>query len=452
MVTNAQTIVSGCTSSSSYFLCSSGFPMGWGDNVSGQLGNGTVSMSTTSAVQTSELSDIIAISAGDSHSLFLKNDGSVWACGYNGNGRLGDGTFNSRSTPVQVSEQLGVTAIAAGGGHSLLLKNNGSVWSCGWNNSGQLGDGTVVGSNTAVQVSGLSGIIAIAAGNAHSLFLKDDGTVWACGDNGGGQLGDETNTDRQTPVLVVGLSGIIAIAAGESHSLFLKNDGTVWGCGVNASGQLGDETEAMRNTPVQVAGLSGITAVVGGYSHSLFLKDDGSVWACGGNTKGQLGDGTTSWVNNTATQVSGLSDIIAIAAGDRHSLFQKDDGSIWACGANNGGQLGDGTITDRLTPVQVLIDTDCLGVGIEEAGNHFSSLSVYPNPANSTIVIAFKVHNSKCTVKIYNAVGQEVLQSSSETYWNNHQSSIDISSLSPGVYFIRLFDGENQGLRKFVKE
>ena len=133
-----------------------------------------------------------------------------------------------------------------------------------------------------------------------------------------------------------------------------------------------------------------------------------------------------------------------------YPLFLKDDGSTWACGNNGVGQLGDGTTTDRSSPVQV--DTQCGSVGIKEVNSHFSNLHVYPNPANNSIVVESKVHNSKSTVKIYNVVGQEVIQSSSNPYWDNHRSTIDISSLSAGVYFIRLLDGENESQGKFVKE
>ena len=78
--------------------------------------------------------------------------------------------------------------------------------------------------------------------------------------------------------------------------------------------------------------------------------------ACGSNDYGQLGDGTTDSSSSTPVQVSGLSGITAIAAGYDHSLFLKNDGSVWACGWNAPGELGDGTTTDSHTPVQVMIN------------------------------------------------------------------------------------------------
>ncbi len=337
----------------SLFLKNDGTVWATGYNGNGQLGDGTTTQKTT-PVQVSGLSGITAIAAGLSHSLFLKNDGTVWGTGRNNNGQLGDGTTTHRTTPVQVSGLSGITAIAAGQNHSLFLKNDGTVWATGYNGNGQLGDGTVTQRTTPVQVSGLSGITAIAGGFAHSLFLKSNGTVWATGFNAYGQLGDGTAADKTTPVQVSGVSGITAIAVGVSHSLFLKNDGTVWVTGYNGYGQLGDGTLANKTTPFQVSGLSGITAIAAGAvaDHSLFLKTDGTVWATGRNSEGELGDGTVTQ-RTTPVQVSGLSGITAMAAGQYHSLFVKNDGTVRATGYNTDGELGDGTTTNKSTAVQV---------------------------------------------------------------------------------------------------
>jgi hypothetical protein len=149
----------------------------------------------------------------------LKNDGTVWAWGYNGDGELGNGTNTDSNVPVPVSGLSGITAIAGGGYHSLALKNDWTVWAWGYNEYGQLGNGTNTDSNVPVPVSGLSGITAIAGGEYHSLALKNDWTVWTWGWNGYGQLGNGTNTDSNVPVQVSGLTGIMAIAGGGSHSL-----------------------------------------------------------------------------------------------------------------------------------------------------------------------------------------------------------------------------------------
>ena len=179
----------------------------WGDNEYGQLGDGTTTNRLT-PVQVSGLTDVTAVSVGGGcHSIALKNDGTVWAWGQNAFGGLGDGTENNqRTTPVQVNGLTGVIALAAGISYSVALKNDGTVWAWGWNGKGQLGDGTTTKRTTPVQVSDLTGVTAVAAGGSHCVALKNDGTLWAWGYNHHGQLGDGTTTDRTTPVQVSGLN------------------------------------------------------------------------------------------------------------------------------------------------------------------------------------------------------------------------------------------------------
>ncbi|MBI3354699.1 MAG: RCC1 repeat- and reductase domain-containing protein [Nitrospirae bacterium] len=357
----------------------SGIPYAWGQGSYGQIGDGT-SFNRYTPVQVSGLTGVIAIKGGGFHTVALKNDGNVWTWGANWWGQLGDGTTTDRYTPVQVSGLTGIIAIAGGGEHTIVLKNDGTIWGWGRNQFGELGDGTTTNRATPVQVSGLTGIIAIAGGYWHTIALRNDGTVWVWGRNQFGEIGDGTfNNIRPTPVQVSGLTGVVAIAGGGVHTIVLKNDGTVWAWGNNEFGQLGNGTISYYNpTPVQVSGLVGVTAIAGGEGyHTIALRNDGTVWAWGKNDYGQLGDGTTTH-RNIPIHVSGLTSIEAIAGGGNHTIALKNDGTVWAWGQNNDwGQLGDGTVVNRYTPVQV---SGLTGVVAIDAGFYHTLAIKHPCP------------------------------------------------------------------------
>jgi alpha-tubulin suppressor-like RCC1 family protein/pimeloyl-ACP methyl ester carboxylesterase len=303
-------------------------------------------------VGTSSVAAPIA-AAGSYHTVAVKSDGTVWAWGNNGYGQLGDGSTTDRLTPVQVPGLTGVVSLAAGDAHTVAVKSDGTVWAWGYNASGQLGNGSTTNRLIPVQVPGLTGVVRAAAGKYHTVAVKSDGTVWAWGFNSYGQLGDGSRTDRLTPVHVPGLTGVVSVAAGIDHTVALKSDGTVWAWGHNGFGVLGDGSMTDRLTPVQVSGLTGAVSVATGfYKYTVAVKSDGTVWAWGFNGAGQLGDGSTT-DRPTPVQVSGLASVVSVAAGIDHTVAVKSDGTVWAWGGNAVGQVGDGSTTNRLTPVQV---------------------------------------------------------------------------------------------------
>jgi len=324
------------------------------------------------------------LAAGDEHSLFVGAQGKVFAWGNNGTqGRLGQGTTGGyTSTVSRVLNEAGsgqltnITFVAAGDKHSLAIDADGFLLAWGANVYGRLGDGTTDNRSLPVKVHGaddvgyLENVVAASGGEYHTLAVRADGSAWAWGYNVFGRLGDGTTAGKHTPVRVVGVGGtgylteIIDVAAGENHSVFLRADGAVFCAGANGYGQLGNDTTANSSTPVQVLGpggtgtLSNIVAIAAGNKYTLALKDDGTVWGWGYNLYGRLGDNTTS-ARHTPVQVHGVDDvgylsgIAAIAAGKAHSLALAADGSLYAWGLNGSGQLGVNSTADSKTPVKV---------------------------------------------------------------------------------------------------
>ena len=365
----------------------------WGSNGFRKLGYSTGPNSDNPVPsQVSSLVGFTAVSGGESHSIALSVNRTVFAWGNNQNDQLGNNEpLSSSLTPVQVFGLNDITAIAAGYKHNLALRTGGTLVAWGFNAQGAVGDGTGVDRRAPVPVGGnLSGIAAIAAGQ-HSLALKSDGTVFAWGSNNYGALGTGEERSQQglrtLPAQVINLTGVRmdaahhTIAAGLNHSLAIKTDGTLVAWGRNREGQLGNNTidpvvtppfdvYISHPTPAPVqGGLANVIEVAAGEQHSLALKADGTVWAWGGNSAGQLGDGTNTTrllpvqvLQTQQGQVTSLTNVVAIAAGYGHSLAVKADGTVWAWGSNVAGQLGLGDHTNRNTAQQVMVITGTVAI------------------------------------------------------------------------------------------
>ncbi len=371
---------------SARFAANGGALSAWGDNGGGQLGDGSAILRDEPVRVLNTGSGgfaFIATDAGIGHSMGLTADGTVYTWGNNLFGQLdgGLGGFSTTPTKVNGTGPGGVvfTAIAAGTFFSLGLTANGTAYGWGDNREGQLGDGSSGSTgNGLVQVSGTGpgGIVLtiIAAGASHSLGLAANGTAYAWGYNEYAQLGNGvsgTGVRSTTPVQVSGTGpgGLVltALTAGNLHSLGQTANGTAYAWGENTYGQLGiGSSGGLATTPTQVAGTgpggNALIAISAGVYHSLGLKADGTAYAWGRNIEGQLGDGTSGAGNiKTSPQqvpATGAGGIVltAIATGGYHSLGLKADGTAYAWGQNQFGQIGNGTSGTgviQTTPVAV---------------------------------------------------------------------------------------------------
>lgn len=284
----------------SLFLKGDGSVWAMGVNADGQFGDGT-DISKTNGPELIMSGNVTAIAAGSGFILLLKNDGSLWAAGDDSFGELGDGNTNASWTTNRFEEVVSnnVTAISCGETHSLFLKNNGSLWGMGGNSSGQLG---LVGINQTNQPTLIvaSNVVAISAGFLHSLFVKNDGSLWGMGDNSLGALGPAPGGQTNPPAMIIS-NNVSAIAGGNDTTFFIKSDSSLWGMGFNYYGQLGLGTAMEINLPELVS--SNASNVGAGSEHSLLAKKDGSLWASGSDEFGQLGDGNNSSGVNQFEQI-----------------------------------------------------------------------------------------------------------------------------------------------------
>jgi uncharacterized repeat protein (TIGR03803 family) len=394
----------------------------WGKNTYGQLGNNST---TSSDVPVSVLSSgvlsgktIVAIAAGGNHSLALCSDGTVAAWGYNGFGELGNNSTTSSSVPVAVTTTMGtalagktVVAIAAGNNHSLALCSDGTVAAWGYNPYGELGNNSTTNSSVPVAVTTTGTalanktVVAIAAGSNDSMALCSDGTIAAWGYNTSGQLGNNSTTNSDVPVAVtttgtaLANKTVVAIAAGSNDSVALCSDGTLADWGVNDIGELGNNSTTNSNVPVSVLS-SGVlanktvVAIAAGLYHSMALCSDGTVAAWGYNVSGQLGNNTTTnssvpvIVTTMGTPLAGET-VVAIAARNSHSLAFCPDGTVAAWGYNADGELGNNSTTN--SSVAVAVNTSSLAAGesfmnIAAGSAAFHSLALVASPETVPVI------------------------------------------------------------------
>ena len=277
---------------------------GTGQNNNGEFGLGDGSNRTTFTQATTNVKSVYC---SYNHTFILKNDGTLWSTGYNSDGRLGLGDTSYRYTFTQVTTNVDdIKEIYCSGGNTFILKNDGTLWGCGWNANGQLGLGDTINRTTFTQIiANVDDIKEIYCGQHHTIILKNDGTLWGTGWNRFGELGLGDTTNRTTfTQITTNADDIKSVYCGAYHTFILENDSTLWGCGYNPDGELGLGDTINRTTFTQITtNTDDIKEIYCGWGHTLILKNNGTLWGCGYNSDGELGLGDT--INRTTfTQIT----------------------------------------------------------------------------------------------------------------------------------------------------
>jgi alpha-tubulin suppressor-like RCC1 family protein/DNA-binding SARP family transcriptional activator len=345
----------------------------WGSNGFGQLGGSAGPLDSVPGLVGADLR-FTQITGGGDHTCALASGGAVYCWGRNDAGQLGNGTTNRSSVPVQVSGSgtgaLVFRALSSGAHHTCGIATGNLVWCWGSNGRGQLGNNSTADGLTPVAVTAAIGtkFASVSAGGDHSCGITTARRLLYCwGSNELGELGDSSSTHRLIPVGVFGPSGRRAltfamVSAGLHHTCGVTTEHTTYCWGSNNHGQLGDGSTVERHTPVVVVGpgrtpLSFVVVSAGG-SHTCGVTRASPAYCWGFNGDGELGDGTTI-ERHTPVRVAGsaLMGWSQVSAGDKHTCGRRAEGGgnlLYCWGNNELGQLGDGTLSDRLLAVRVV--------------------------------------------------------------------------------------------------
>jgi alpha-tubulin suppressor-like RCC1 family protein len=333
----------------------------WGNSFWGELGDNTTTSKSSPVSVVGGFTDWVHINCGFRHTAGIRANGTLWTWGRNSYyGQLGDGTTTNRSSPVSVVGGFTDWVQTSGGIYfRAAIRSNGTAWCWGKGSYGILGDNTTTSKSSPVSVvGGFTDWVQLSCNVEATAAIRANGTAWGWGRNYWGNLGDNTTTNRSSPVSVVGgFTDWVQIASGDQHVMGIRSNGTAWGWGLGGSGQLGDNTTTNRSSPVSVVGgFTDWVQIVSGEAHTVAIRANGTAWAWGWNNSGQVGDNTTSIRSSPVSVIGGFTDWVQLGlmSRGRHTIAIRANGTAWAWGLNSGGQLGDGTSLSKRSPVSVI--------------------------------------------------------------------------------------------------
>lgn len=341
-------------------ITTAGAALCWGTNSAGALGIGSSRMltPTLSPIGVRTEARLSSVAAGERFACGLDAAGRAYCWGDNLFGQLGDGTEDWRTTPVPVRSEAPFASLAVGHEHVCGLTADGRASCWGSNYYGELGDGSEQDHAAPAPVRTGLRFASLAAGEDHTCGLTAEGRAFCWGSDGAGQLGSAETDSARVPAAVSGGHVFAALVAGGAHTCGLTRQGRALCWGANHRGQLGngsggdDTSGANGETPLPVAGPATFARVFAGDAHTCALTAQGAAWCWGENASGQLGDGTAER-RASPVAVSGGLRFTALSAGAEHTCGVAADGSAWCWGGNATGALGHGKAQGRRVPVRV---------------------------------------------------------------------------------------------------
>jgi len=412
----------------------------WGVNLNGQLGIGSNAQQNLPVEVESEIA-WTDFACGGFYLLAIKEDGTLWGSGLNFSGELGLGAAPTQvNSIVQIGEDSDWMHVYAGQAHSIAIKQDGSLWGWGWNFYGQIGVGNTNNQIVPTAIDTNWQWLKAACGGAHTLALRSDSTLWAFGANLTGQLGEAIDSQSLTPIQVGTETDWVDITAGFEFSAGRKSNNSLWTWGFNGNGQLGQGDNVNRIVPTQVGNITDWTHISAGSNYLFVIDSDNALFSCGFNASGQLGIGSTQQQtalvqvgeDNDWAQISGACG--AVSGGllyGAHSVGLKiQRNSICVSGANNGGQLGEGSTN----PIwEITCQTGLLNVSINESEISLFDVILYPNPTKDIANLQIEIEKfEKLVCKVYTITGTLVLEKVIE----NNPLTLNLNHLDKGVYMV----------------
>ena len=441
----------------------------------------------------SQCFDEFSLRSSGYHVVSIKSDGTLWGWGYSSFGQLGN-TNMTNPIPFQLSTDTDWHKTFAGVANAFFIKTNGTLWGIGNSELGLLGNGSTTQVNpTLQQIGTATNWQKISASSDMTIGIKTDGTIWGWGQNDQYEMGNNTCCANQlTPIQIGTANHWVDIETSLGASIFaLKNDGTLWGWGLNLAGLLADNTVMARSIPTQLNSDTDWASIHVGAAHILALKTNGTLWSWGGGEYGQTGDGLSPSLYRSYPRQVGTDTWSKVFAGWKISFGIKPDGTLWAWGLNDVGQLGIGNSTNQFTPVQVGTDTDWVDVvsggsgnvqftiatksdgtvwawGDNQVGQYGNGtvgnpvyvptlmtglcatlstdefeqenvFTMYPNPAKDVVTLQYDLAVANATVEVFDVTGRLIQNVALNSFSGTNE--LNVSAYPAGVYLVLVKQG-----------